>query len=87
MKHKSDCSELLRMMNDYIDQDLPEELCRELEKHLHECEDCTSMVNTIKRTVDLFKSDTCFCPECPPDVKQRLADVLDNLIEQDESEP
>ena len=36
----NNCEGLLGSLSDYIDGDLGAELCRQIEKHIAECEDC-----------------------------------------------
>lgn len=67
------CKKYLSLLSDYVDGDLNEEMCEHLEEHMAGCEDCTIVVNTLKRTVDLYHTST---PEenqgLPEDVKSRL---------------
>ena len=68
--HKN-CAGLLESLSSYIDGDLPPELCTELEKHLARCNDCTVILNTTKRTIDLVHSPL-EKPDLPEDVRERL---------------
>jgi len=68
--HKN-CKELLGSLSSYIDGDLSPELCLELEKHLAGCDDCTVVLNTTKRTIDLEHSPL-EKPDIPDDVRERL---------------
>ena len=64
------CKSLLGSLSDYVDGTAQEELCRELERHLAECEDCRIVVDTLKKTVYLYHAnkDT----DLPVDVRERL---------------
>ena len=65
------CQALLGSMSEYIDGELPADLCREIEKHLEVCENCRVVLNTTKRTIDLVQIP----PEeetVPEDVRERL---------------
>ena len=70
-QHEHECSDLLGSISEYVDGSLREELCRELEQHLSECEDCRVVVNTMKKTIELYQTDA---PKdgLPADVRQRL---------------
>lgn len=71
-KHEN-CKEYLSQLSDYIDGDLNEEMCKHLEEHMAGCENCQIVVNTLKRTVDLYQtSATEDDPHLPADVKTRL---------------
>jgi len=49
-------------------------LCRELEAHIAECENCRVVVNTLSKTVVLYHQLPV--PEMPNAVKERLYKVL-----------
>ena len=69
------CLHYLQSLSDYVDGTLGEELCRELETHVAECENCRIVVNTLTKTVSLYHQLPS--PEMPSDVKERLYKVLD----------
>ena len=74
--HTPQCRDLLGSISDYVDGVLQDELCRELEKHLSECENCRVVVDTFKKTISLYRSSG---PEvnAPVDVRERLFKQLD----------
>lgn len=66
-----DCRHLLSTLSDYVDGDLGVSLCAELERHLAECENCRVVVDTLRRTIYLYRATST--PEPVPDeVKERL---------------
>ena len=65
------CKGLVSSISEYIDGELPPELCAELEKHMSECENCTIVVNTMRRTIDLYRQPTPDNP-LPDEIKSRL---------------
>lgn len=67
--HKN-CESLLGSLSEYIDGELPVELCREIEKHLEGCYDCRVVLNTTKRTIDLVRVP--IDEDVPADVRERL---------------
>lgn len=69
------CGELLEQLSDYIDGELDASLCVELEAHLAECPDCRVMVDTVRKTVTLYRAQAP--AELPVDVEDRLFKVLD----------
>ena len=71
MPEHEDCRRLLGALSDYLDGDLQEELCAEIERHLQECENCRIVVDTLRRTIYLYRA-TAEPGEVPPDVRQRL---------------
>jgi anti-sigma factor RsiW len=71
---ESMCRELLAQFSDYIDGELEEALCIELDLHLAECPNCRVMVDTVRKTITLYHSQGT--PELPSDVHDRLYRVL-----------
>ncbi|MBN8658452.1 MAG: zf-HC2 domain-containing protein [Anaerolineae bacterium] len=65
------CQALLGSLSEYIDGELPANLCEEIEKHLAGCENCRIVLNTTKRTIDLVQIPS---PQeaVPQDVRDRL---------------
>lgn len=52
------CRKILRTLSEYLDNDLPKSVCREIRKHLDLCPKCEVFVQTLKRTIKLCqKSD------------------------------
>lgn len=72
---KNHCKSLLSSLSDYVDGSAQEEICRRLEDHLSDCEDCRVVVDTLKKTIYLYHADTS--TNLPGDVRERLFQRLD----------
>ena len=70
--HTSQCSQLLGNLSEYIDNDLQAELCAEIEDHLKDCDNCRIVVNTLRKTVDLYEQTNMKQVELPDAVRERL---------------
>ncbi len=68
---KESCHELLESLSDYLDGVLDPTLCEELERHMATCEDCRIVVNTLRKTIELYQK-TRPDPEIPEGVRERL---------------
>jgi len=68
------CRHYLDYLSDYADGELSAELCRELESHMEECENCRVVVNTLSKTITLYHQLPE--PKMPNAVKERLYKVL-----------
>ena len=73
--HQS-CRQLLRSLSDYLDGTLDESLCAEIEKHMGECERCQIVIDTLRKTVELYHTMEP-APAVPEDVRSRLFARLD----------
>ncbi|MDD2922398.1 MAG: anti-sigma factor [Anaerolineales bacterium] len=67
---RKNCKALLGTLSEYIDGELPAELCAEIEKHLEGCENCRVVLNTTRRTIDLVHAPAD--EGVPDDVRERL---------------
>jgi predicted anti-sigma-YlaC factor YlaD len=75
-QHGIDCSEMIQNLNGYVDGELDSSLCSDIEAHLRVCPKCRVVVNTLKKTIQLYQEDgkeTSLSPEA----KQRLLSCLD----------
>ncbi len=69
------CRELKAQLPDYLDGELQSQVCAQLEEHLRGCDNCRVMVDTLKKTITLYRD---YGPaDVPTDVHQRLTHVLD----------
>ena len=74
--HTRECKQLLSSLSEYIDGALQAELCARIEEHLKDCEDCGIVVNTLRKTVELYEQQEP--SEALPDaVRERLFVKLD----------
>ncbi|MBE0429766.1 MAG: zf-HC2 domain-containing protein [Thermoleophilia bacterium] len=69
-----DCGEIFEGLSEYLDDDLPEEICREIRRHLDDCHNCQVVVNTLKRTVYLYH--TFPREEIPGETRKRLHKII-----------
>ncbi len=68
------CSKYIQDIADYIDGEVDQALCTELEKHLAGCENCRIMVDTLKQTVVLCREGKK--ESLPPEIESRLNDAI-----------
>jgi anti-sigma factor RsiW len=61
-------------MSEFLDAEMMESLCEDLKKHLEQCEHCRIEVNTLERTIQLFKKMPC--DQVPGGVHERLFTTL-----------
>lgn len=49
------CVDLLRQLSDYIDDELPSDICREIRRHLGACPNCEIFIASLRQTVTLCR--------------------------------
>jgi len=67
---KLDCRSILRTMSEYIDGELGESVCKDVEDHLTTCRKCRFHVDAVKYTIKMF--DEWRADDVPPDAMIRL---------------
>lgn len=74
--HTTHCQGLLAAVSDYIDGELDPRLCADLEAHLAGCADCRIVMDTMRKTVVVYRR---LGPSeaLPPDVTRRLWAALE----------
>ena len=50
-----DCQEVREKVSEFVDNDLVDEVCLEITRHLAGCQDCTVDVDTVRKTITLYK--------------------------------
>jgi hypothetical protein len=83
MTEHENCRYLLSSLSDYIDGELSEQLCQEIENHMAGCVNCQIVINTLRKTLDLYHK-TEESPTIPSDVKERLIKrlILEELLQE-----
>jgi anti-sigma factor RsiW len=51
--HGLECQEIFALLSAYIDAELPEATCEEIQAHIAACEPCVEFVKSLRRTVEL----------------------------------
>jgi anti-sigma factor RsiW len=72
----------LQELSDYLDEEVQEDVRRELERHMAECPNCWVMVDTTKKTLSIYKK---LEPDpLPEGLKERLLAALKTKLEKSE---
>jgi anti-sigma factor RsiW len=72
----STCKSLLGFLSDYVDGDLSEELCREIESHAAECQNCRVVVDTLRKTILLYHESAAGPAEISGATREKLLKTL-----------
>lgn len=68
------CEELLKALNEYVDDETVAAVCREFGEHLAGCNPCQVVVDNIRKTIRLYKSGEPY--PIPPECAARIGDAL-----------
>ena len=68
------CAQALRFICDNLDADIASPQCVEIRNHLSECPECSAYLDSMKKTVALYR---CYTPgKVPPGVHTLLTSSL-----------
>jgi hypothetical protein len=68
------CEELLKALNDYVDDETIIAVCQEFAAHLADCNPCQVVIDNIRQTIRLYKDGQPF--PIPPECSARLSNAL-----------
>ena len=64
------CTEFLAILDDFIDESIAAETRAEIEQHMKKCGHCEVVVNTTRKTIEIYRSHELY--ELPSDLRERL---------------
>lgn len=75
-----ECREIFAQLSEYLDGELPPDVCEQISEHIEDCPPCVEFVESLKKTVGLCKgmaveSEAAPRP-LPEDLKARLMAAL-----------
>ena len=82
---KEACKKNFERISEYLDGELNQNVCQQIENHLKTCPECRSCVDALKKTVDLCKQSTR--EEIPQDMRNRLRNKLRECFGKEEPNP
>ena len=68
------CKDFLNELTDYLDGRISESLRMELDEHLHWCHECHVVMNTTKKTIEIYRDNELY--ELPNDLRNRLHQAI-----------
>ena len=68
------CKEFLQELTDYLDGKITDSLRAELDEHLHWCHECHVVMNTTKKTIEIYRDNEVY--ELPEDLRSRLHQAI-----------
>lgn len=64
------CTDFLAKLTDYFDGQIDPDLLAEVKQHLGTCHHCEVVVNTTRKTIDIYRGQQAY--EFPEDLSTRL---------------
>ncbi len=75
--NKENCKKTLTGMSEYVDNDLKGTGKKSLESHLANCKACMAVLNTLKKTIEIFRVST---PRMPKSMAKKVRQSIKHEI-------
>ncbi len=81
-KHGPECKEVFALLSQYLDRELSEADCAEIERHIEGCGPCVQFLDSLRKTVELCRHHGPDASPGPLDekVKQQLFDAWQKVL-------
>ena len=73
------CRQLFERLSEYLDGELPEDLCGKIDEHMGDCPPCRRFLESLQRTVKLVESESGAV--LPEEAKRALIEAAGQLKE------
>ena len=73
-KHSALCREVAKHLQNQLDAELLSPACREIRRHLRQCPNCTAYLDSLKKTVLLYRRYPD--PHTPAIMREKLFAIL-----------
>ena len=70
------CNDFLKELTDYLEGTADAQIRIELEEHLHWCHDCEVVMNTTKKTIEIYRDNQVY--ELPDTLRSKLHAAIMN---------
>ena len=68
------CRKVIQQLSEFLDGELEPGLAEQLSRHLEHCEDCKLVVDTTRKTIEIYCNTEPM--DLPPAVRERLERAL-----------
>ena len=68
------CTEFLKELTDYLDGTIGVSLRAELDEHLQWCHDCFVVMNTTRKTIEIYRDNQLY--ELPENLRSQLHEAI-----------
>ena len=71
------CKDMFAELSNYLDEQLDDSLCEELERHLNGCEPCKAFLSSLKATIEQCRRSPAEPPDCEKAIELRKKVLAD----------
>ncbi|MBW7889040.1 MAG: hypothetical protein H3C35_11895 [Bacteroidetes bacterium] len=72
--HSGSCADIYRHLCENLDSQFETEECKRIREHIEQCDTCSALLDSLKKTVYLYKQETV--PAMPKTLEKKLFAVI-----------
>ena len=79
----NDCKDVFAALSEYLDGDLPPDVCERMAAHIEKCAPCVEFVDSLKRAIELcrgYRGAEAPAP-IPGEARERLREAYRRMME------
>ena len=76
---RRDCLKCFQRISEYLDGELADDVCHEIDEHLRQCPECRGYVDSLKKTIQLCKGMAT--EEMPIGIHDRIRSKIRELLQ------
>ena len=78
----SECKDIFALLSEYLDEELPDDICSQIDSHISACPPCVDFVESLKKTIELTRG---FHPSddigaLPAEARAQLQDAYQKML-------
>jgi len=70
----SECKDIFALLSEFLDEELPDDICHEMDAHIQGCLPCVQFVESLKKSIQLTRC--CKSEEQPRPLPDEARDEL-----------
>ena len=70
----SECKDIFALLSQYLDEELPDEVCHDIDAHIQGCAPCVEFVESLKKSIHLTRG--CQSEQKPPPLPDEAREEL-----------
>ncbi|MCP5118821.1 MAG: hypothetical protein GY953_49040 [bacterium] len=51
----SECKDIFALLSEYLDEELPDDICNQIDSHISACPPCVEFVESLRKTIELTR--------------------------------
>ncbi len=79
----AECKDIFALLSEYLDEELPDDICTQIDSHISACPPCVEFVESLKKTIELTRGfhSTDEPAPMPDDARSQLQAAYQKMLD------